>query len=267
MFDQFLPHHRATMEHVTEYFRRDPRYRALIIGGSLVKGYGRPDSDVDIMLITTDEEHARLAEKREITFARKDLSTYEGEGGYVDGKFLNLQFLRDAADRGSEPTRWSFKNAIIAFSDIPDLETLISQIVRYPLENQTEKIRSFYGQLLIWRWFVGEAIKRDNGYLLAQASANLALYGSRLILAHNQMLYPFHKWMLAELQRTPEKPERFLELLDALVRTPSVAAANTFAEAVTSFRDWGVEFREGIDAFAEDSERYWLYGRPALSDW
>lgn len=267
MFDQFLPHHRSTMEHVTDYFRRDPRYQALIIGGSLVKGYGRPDSDVDIMLITTDEEYVRLAEKREITFARQDLSTYEGEGGYVDGKYLNVQFLRDAAERGSEPTRWSFKNAIIAFSDIPDLEGLIHKIVQYPLAEQAEKIRSFYGQLLIWRWFVSEAEKRQNAYLLAQASASLALYGSRLILAHNQMLYPFHKWMLAELQRAPEKPDHFLDQLDTLVKTPGVSTASTFAESVINFRDWGVQFREGIDAFAEDSERYWLHGRPALTDW
>src|SRR5215207_8957856 len=114
MFDQFLPHHRATMEHVTQYFRSDPRYLALIIGGSLIKGYGRPDSDVDIMLITTDDEYARLSEGREFTFYRPDLVTYEG--GYIDGKYLNMQFLHDAAARGSEPTRWSFKNAIIAYS-------------------------------------------------------------------------------------------------------------------------------------------------------
>lgn len=160
MFEQFLPHHRASMERTAEHFRADPRYRALIIGGSLIKGYGRPDSDVDVMLITTDEEYERLSANHEATFYRDDLVTYEG--GYVDGKYLNVQFLHDAATKGSEPTRWSFKNAIIAYSDIPNLQELIDKIVQYPIAEQETKIRAFYGQLVIWNWFISEADKRQN---------------------------------------------------------------------------------------------------------
>lgn len=267
MFDQFLPHHRSTMEQTTAHYQADSRYLALIIGGSLIKGYGRPDSDVDIMIITTDEEYARLQEKREFTLYRPDLSTYEGEGAYVDGKFLNLQFLKDAAERGSEPTRWSFQKSIIAFNKIPELETLIGKITQYPLHEQEAKIRSFYGQFIIFNWFVGEAEKRQNTYLMAQASANLVLYGSRLILAHNRMLYPYHKWMMAELQRAPDKPEGLIETIDALLKAPSVETAKAFHTCVNEFRDWGVSFEEGINAFAEASERSWLHGRPAMSDW
>lgn len=262
---ELLPHHRQTIDHITEYFRADPRYRALIIGGSIVKGLARPDSDVDVMLITTDEEYARLSQERDFTFYRPELSTYEG--GYVDGKFLNYQFLLDAAQRGSEPTRWSFKNAIVAYSDIPDLETTLEQIAQYPLHEQEAKIRSFYGQLFIMQWFVGEAEKRSNTYLLTRMSAELVLYGSRLILAHNRMLFPFHKWMMTEIERAPEKPDGFMELADNLLKNPTRETAKTFYDAVANFRDWGISIREAVNHFTEDSERYWLHGRPALADW
>src|SRR5687768_522722 len=98
MYANLSPHHHATIEHVTAHFRADPRYLALIIGGSVVKGLARPDSDVDVMLVTTDDEYARLSQQHDLTFYRDDLSTYEG--GFVDGKFLNHSFLLDAAERG-----------------------------------------------------------------------------------------------------------------------------------------------------------------------
>jgi hypothetical protein len=264
---QLLPHHRETIEHIAHYFRVDPRYRALLIGGSIVKGLARPDSDVDIMLIATDEEFAHLTEHCEFTLYRPELSTYKETGGYVDGKYLNLQFLLDAAECGSEPTRWSFKDAIIAYSDIPNLDALVARIATYPVGEQAAKIRSFFGQFFIMYWFVREAEKRDNRYLLTRVTADLVLYGSRLILAHNRMLYPFHKWMMTEVARAPEKPANFMSLAETLLQTPTNDHAKAFFDCVTQFRDWGVSIPEAVNAFTEDSERSWMHGRPALSDW
>lgn len=265
MIDNFLPHHRATIEKVTAHFRTDPRYRALIIGGSVVKGLARPDSDVDVMLITTDEEYARLSLQHDLTFYTADLSTYEG--GFVDGKFLDHSFLLAAADRGSEPTRWSFSNALIAFSDIPDLDTLVKSINQYPLAEQQAKIRSFYGQFFIAHYYVQGAAQRDNRYLMTRATADLVLFGSRLILAHNRMLFPYHKWLMTEIQCAADKPEHFVALTNDLLQSPTLDTAKAFFESVANFRDWGVTIREGVNAFTEDSERAWLTGRPALADW
>jgi hypothetical protein len=265
MYENLLPHHRATIEHLTEHYRADPRYRALIIGGSIVKALARPDSDVDIMLITTDEEFSRLSARQEFTLYRPDLSTYEG--GYVDGKFLDYHFLLTAAARGGEPTRWSFVNAIIAFSDIPDLESLVRRIATYPIHEQQARIRGFYGQFGITNWYIGEAEKRNNAYLLARSTADLVLYACRLILAHNRMLFPHHKWMMTEIQRAPDKPADFIPLVENLLAAPGTASAKALYDCVMNFRDWGLTFNDAVNAFAEDTERYWLHGRPALADW
>ncbi len=265
MHENIFPHHQQTIERTTDYYRADPNNLALLISGSIVKGLARPDSDVDIMLIVSDEEYDRRVAANEFTLYRPDLSTYEG--GYVDGKYMNYQFLVDAAERGSEPTRWSFLNPIIAFSTIPDLESIIGQITTYPIHEQTAKIRSFYGQLFIMNYFVQEAEKRDNTYLMTHATADMVLYASRLILAHNQMLFPFHKWMMTEVQRAPDKPDDFIPLTETLLHAPNVQNAKALFECVANFRDWGVSVKEAVNAFAEDSERYWLQGRPAVSDW
>lgn len=266
MIDQLkYPHHRETIESVTTRFASDPTVLAVIIGGSVAHGFAKPSSDVDVMMIVTDEEFARREASGELLMYRPEWSTYEG--GYVDVKVLNMQFLRDAADRGSEPTRWSFCDAFITHSIVPDLQDTMNQIVRYPIEDQPAKIKAFYGQLTVNWWFIGEALRHENRYLLTRASSGLVLYGSRLILAHNQRLYPFHKWLMKEIERTPDKPADFDSLGDAVLRSPTHATADAFHQAVTNFHDWGIDLQGGFMAFTERNERAWLTGHTDLEDW
>jgi hypothetical protein len=48
---------------------------------------------------------------------------------------------------------------------------------------------------------MGEALKRNAAYLTAHVVAGLVLFGSRLILARNRILYPYHKWLMNEFKR------------------------------------------------------------------
>jgi hypothetical protein len=102
---------------------------------------------------------------------------------------------------------------------------------------------------------------------MAKVTADLVLFGSRLILAHNRMLFPYHKWMMTEVERAPEKPDHFVALAHQLLESPAPERAKDFFDSVTNFRDWGVSIQDAVNAFTEDSERYWMQGRPALADW
>jgi len=48
-------HHQRAIDRLADTYRDDPRFRGLIIGGSIAKGYAREDSDVDFLIIATDE--------------------------------------------------------------------------------------------------------------------------------------------------------------------------------------------------------------------
>ena len=74
-------------------YRDDPRYRALIIGGSVAKGYARDDSDVDFLIVATDDAFDEYQRTRDLFINRKDLCDYDG--GFVDGKIIDLAFLAD----------------------------------------------------------------------------------------------------------------------------------------------------------------------------
>lgn len=257
--------HQQVIDKLVERFKDDPNYRALIIGGSIVKGRGRDDSDVDIMLIATDEEYARRAANRDVQYIDREISDYPGV--YVDGKIFDLKFLEDAAERGSEPARSAFIGAFTAFSHIPGLEELMARIPIYQEQEQADKIEAFYSEVMLLTWFIGEAEKRNDLYLMTQAVSNLVLYGGRLILAHNKILFPYHKWFMTELRRAEQKPEGFIEMIEDLLKQPTKAKALAFRDSLINYRDWGIDPQRVVVRFMEDNEWRWRTGTPPLVDW
>ena len=259
------PHHQRTVERLIDRFKADPSMLALVIGGSLVKGYGNESSDVDFMLIATDEEYARRSVDGALTYYSTDLCDYPG--GYVDGKIVNAAFLAEVADRGSEPARSAFENVIVAYSQLPQLDNLLQRITAYPEAAHAAKLQSFYAQLLAMQWYVGEAEKRDNKYLMMHSVSELVLFGGRMILAHNRMLYPYHKWFLRRLQDAPEKPADLLLLIDRLLNTPSKANADQLCAAILDFTAWPVPPEGWPARFMEDTEWAWRRGSAAIGEW
>jgi hypothetical protein len=259
------PHHQQTVERLIDRFQVDPNFLALLIGGSLVKGYGNEGSDVDFMLIATDEEFARRSADRTLTYYSTDLSDYPG--GYVDGKIVNMAFLEEVADRGSEPARSAFENVIVAYSQLPQLSDLLGRITAYPEAQHTEKIQSFYAQLLAMQWFVGEAEKRNNQYLMMHAVSELVLFGGRMILAHNRMVYPYHKWFLRRLQDAPQQPAELMTLIDQLLSVPSKANADRLCDTILNFTAWPAPPEGWPARFLEDTEWAWRRGSAAIGDW
>jgi hypothetical protein len=260
-----FPHHQRAIDRLIDRFKDDPNILALIVGGSLVKGYGDENSDVDFMLIATDEDYARRWPDRALTYYATDLCDYPG--GYVDGKIVNAAFLEEVADRGSEPARAAFEKVIVAYSHLPQLSDLLDRIRAYPEATHTAKLQSFHAHLLAQQWFVGEAEKRNNRYLMMHAVSELVLFGGRMILAHNRLLYPYHKWFLRRLQDAPQKPSELMALIDRLLNEPGKANADRVCEAILNFTAWPAPPEGWPARFLEDTEWAWRRGGAAVGDW
>jgi hypothetical protein len=259
------PHQQRAIAGLIDRFKVDPNFLALLIGGSLVKGYGNEGSDVDFMLITTDEEYARRLPARSLTYYATDLCDYPG--GYVDGKIVNVAFLEEVADRGSEPARSAFESVIVSYSRVPQLAELLDRITAYPEATHTAKLQSFHAHLLAQQWFVGEAEKRANQYLMMHAVSELVLFGGRMLLAHNKLLYPYHKWFLRRLQDAPQKPDGVTGVIDQLLHEPSKANADRFCETILNFTAWPAPPEGWPARFLEDTEWAWRRGSAAVGDW
>lgn len=258
------PHHERAIAHASELLHRDPEVRALLLGGSIAHGFESPASDVDLMLVVRDEDYdARMRE------GRMQWATAEGcdwPGGYAEGKYVCPRFLAEVARAGSEPTRFAFQDARVLFSEIAGIESTLRAIARYPVEEKAEKIRRFHAQFEAWHWYGHEALKRADRHLLCLAVARSVLFGGRMILAHNERLYPYHKWFLSVLERAPARPPELMERIAALHEDPSQATLLGFWAVVKSFRAW-----EGADEawsvqFMRDSELNWMGGATPVDD-
>ena len=259
-----LPHHRRFIAEVAGRFAADPEVEALLVGGSVAHGLARPDSDLDVMLLVSGEELERRTAAHQVTFADLDAGDYEG--GYLDGKYISREFLAEVAERGSEPARLAFADAIVAFSRAPDVEELARAAGTYPEEGRDEKLRNFVGHAVLMTWFHREAAKRDDRYLAAYASSRLALYAGRAILAHNRMLYPFHKWFTTVLERAPLRPPDLLEQIRALLDEPTAERAEALTSAVSDVVGVLLTVEEAASRFTEQTEWSWRHGRPPLDE-
>ncbi|MGB5164517.1 MAG: nucleotidyltransferase domain-containing protein [Woeseiaceae bacterium] len=256
--------HQRAIDRLTEEYQHDDRFLAIIIGGSVAKGYARPDSDVDFMIVATDREFARLNAEEDLFINRRDLCDYDG--GFVDGKVIDLEYLREVASFGNEPTRAAFQGAFFAFCHEQEIADLLPTIPVYPDSGHDQRIKTFYSMAFIQNWLMGEATRHDNPYTRLRAASQLSLFAGRLILAHNRVLYPYHKWLIRALQDAPDKPEGFMASFAALNTTPSAQAADELFSELRGFQDWGVEDIEAFDWFMREVEWEWRSGKASLED-
>jgi predicted nucleotidyltransferase len=259
-----MEHHQRAIDRLTDAYRDDSDYLALIIGGSVAKGLARPDSDVDFLIVATDDVFQRRLDARDLFINRTDLC--DDEGGYVDGKIISLDFLTQLADRGNEPSRAAFQGAFAAFSHIADLDALLRRIPVYPAAGHDDRIRAFYSMAFMQHWLMHEAERHGNRYTIARAASQLALFAGRLILAHNRTLFPFHKWLLATLDAVPDKPEGLLVSIDTLLARPCGEHAAALFDTVRTFQDWGVSDLDAYTWFMTDVEWSWMTDATPLED-
>jgi hypothetical protein len=257
-------HHRRTVEDLAAHVEADESALALVIVGSVARGDARPDSDVDCYLVVSDTECERRLSTRATTFSADDLCDYPDRR--AGGPVVSLAFLHDVAERGSEPARFAFVNAYVAFSRAAGLSDVLARIPIYQEHERVEKLSSFASQLPVHLSYLELGEYSRNPYLLVQPAVELVLFGGRLLLAHNRILYPGRKLFMRELERAPDKPEGITELARDLLMRPSIRLATEFHDRVMQFAEWPVPPEGHWERYRRDRELGWLHGGTALAD-
>ena len=257
-------HHRESIDNVTMRLKNEDEVLAVLIGGSIAHGFEKETSDVDIMIIVSEEDYLRRFERGLLHYFETDSCTYEG--GYADGKYVSVEFLKKVALKGSEPARFAFKDALCTYSRIEEVEVLLKEISKYPLESKRKKICSFYAQFQAWKWYCDEGIKHNNTYLLTHSISNLILFGGRMILAYNETLYPYHKWFLRVLSEVEDRPADLMNNIDNLLRSHRKEHIDSLFNCIDGFADWDVSELNWPNQFMLDSELNWLEGNAPVAD-
>lgn len=257
-------HHAQAISNVVAHFEKRPEVLAVLLTGSIAHGFARANSDIDIAVVVDEADFKRRQSTRELTFYDPGLCSYPD--GYVDGKYMDLGFIRDVARRGSEPARYAFKDAKVLFSKVEGVEQLVSEASSYPQEQREARLLRFQAQFEVWYWYVQQAFQTQDRYLLQCATSKLVLFGCRQILAHNGLLFPYHKWLMRVVAQAPDRPEHFEQLTDAVLQSPTPESASRFFEAVNACVPRVASEHHWSTHFMLDSELGWMSGHTAVDD-
>lgn len=259
-------HHTQAIEKAkARLLSEHPDLLAIIVGGSIAKGIEREDSDVDLIVVITDEDfRVRLSENRLSFFWGGDFCDYAG--GYVEGRFLARSFIEEASRRGSEPTRHSFTGTYPVYCVDSDIAELLPLIPVYPEHCRREKIASFLAQMQLNRWFFwSEGKRRGDRYLHLRAATEIVLFGCRLLLAHNRILFACQKRLLEQTLAAPQKPDGLEEKINHLLTSMTDEAKEDFCKTIENFADWGEI--DCLSRFQIDVEMSWYNRAHAVSEW
>jgi len=256
--------HRKAIGEFVRLHGDDPKKLALVICGSLATGNARDDSDLDLYLVVTDEEFERVRAEEGCWYGSWDPKRFSGVE--IDGKIVGKRFLREAAVRGSEPTRASFLSAYAEFSRDSEVDELIGEIAVYPESEREAKIKAFYGQVKHNRYVGEQGFLLGNDYLARRCVTELVFFAARLALAHNRVLFPCHKSLFAALDKCDQLPPGLARSSQELLRHVSLPALIDYYERVADFfSEYDYPDQERISLILE-SEWSWFSGLPSLGD-
>ena len=257
-------HHQDAIDKFLQQYIKDETILAILLAGSIAHGFSVYDSDIDVIIIVNSDEYLKRKEQNKLAFSLWDICTYEN--GYIDCKTIDINFLHKIKNRGSDPARYAFKDSKILYSKISDLQDILHDIAQYPAEQRDERNRRFASQLLAWKWYYSEAIKKKNKYLVYLSIQKIVLFASRIVFNENQMLFPYHKWMLKVLETANNKPNNFLKSIDDLFSSHSLEMVNGFCAEILDFISITEKTVDWPNYFLKDSEQNWLEHEAPIDD-
>ena len=96
--------------------------------------------------------------------------------------------------------------------------------------------------------------------------SNYVLFAGRMILAENEMLYPYHKWFLRVLEGAEKKPAGLMSVIHRVLDERTMASLDSLHDCVMGFRKWAPENGNWSKRFMLDSELNWLQGNVPIAD-
>ncbi len=262
------PHHAASIQKLKEYFLPMPGMIAIVLDGSIVKGNERADSDIDALIVVTEECHARLAAENRLAEVIEGHCTYAG--GYFDVKYKTKTLLQAAAERASEPTRNAYVKARVLYSSDPDIAPLLERIAAYPEHEREGKVRCFNANLQLNRGYFLECVPKENAYMRAHLAQEIVYSVYRLILAENRQLFPCNRRLEEAVEKCKKRPQDILALGAAFLKRIDRESCEAFVQAFWKQSDLPLtdDVSENCSQYVKYYEDWWNEERPPFpNEW
>ena len=261
------PHHREAVKELISIFREKEGVIALVFGGSVAKHMEREDSDIDAMVIVTEEFYER---KRKVNCIAECISMGDCAypGGYFDVKYMTKDYIRDAAEKGSEPTRNSFIGSHVLFSADEEVTELVRRIPVFQKQEFEEKMLSFFSNLQLNYNYFWKAC-RPEGYMKLKVASEIVYSLYRMVLQENGILFPCNRRLEQFVKLAPDQPEHLVEYCEEFCRT---LEDDPLDKALEAWKAW-THYQYPTDSavcqsrYCDDFEQWWRVPRPLVSEW
>lgn len=262
------PHHIENAQKLRQYFEGQEGVIAIVLDGSTVKGNARPDSDIDAIIVVTEEKYAELAAQNRLAEVIPGHCTYEG--GYFDIKYKTKAILRRAAEHASEPTRNAYVKAQVLCTTDAEIPALVAAIERYPEHTVADKIRCFCANLQLNRGYFLNIVPEDNSYMRAHLAQEIVYSVYRLILIENRALFPCNRRLEETVRACKKRPDNILELGRAFLQEITVERCEAFVQAFWKQSDLPLndDVSESCSQYVKYYEDWWLEENPPFpNEW
>ena len=261
------PHHREAVKELISIFREKEGVIALVFGGSVAKHMEREDSDIDAMVIVTEEFYER---KRKVNCIAECISMGDCAypGGYFDVKYMTKDYIRDAAEKGSEPTRNSFIGSHVLFSADEEVTELVRRIPVFQKQEFEEKMLSFFSNLQLNYNYFWKAC-RPEGYMKLKVASEIVYSLYRMVLQENEILFPCNRRLEQFVKLAPDQPEHLVEYCEEFCRTLEDEPLDKTVEAWKAWTHYQYPTDSAVcqSRYCDDFEQWWRVPRPLVSEW
>lgn len=259
-------HHKESIQNLVGYFKEDDHVLAIVLGGSVAKELARIDSDLDAIVVVTEERYEALSKENRLSECIWGHCTYEG--GYFDVKYCTKSYLQAVASHGSEPSRNAFLCAKCIYSVDDTISEIIPQIAVFQTAEKADKMLSFYSALQLNAGYFWGA-SQDNPYLRMRAACDIVLFGFRLLLQENEVLFPCHKALLQTVSSLAKKPENIVALCHTFLSQLDNQSKDDFVNSILQYLSYTPpsDYREVLTRFIDDNELWWNKHRPNIAEW
>lgn len=259
-------HHQQSINNLIDYFKDDNEVIAIILGGSIAKECARPDSDIDAIVVVTEDKYIQLEKDNKLSECIVGHCTYNK--GYFDIKYCTEKYLKSVKEYGSEPSRNAFDSSRCLFCKNIYIEEWIKKIPVFQTKEKEEKLLSFYSALsLNSGYFWGASV--NNNYLKVRTASDIVLFGFRLLLQKNEVLFPCHKALLQTISNLQNKPEDIVNIANKFLTSLSDESKNDFVTSILNFINYNPpsNYAEILTRYIYDNELWWYTDRPVIAEW
>jgi predicted nucleotidyltransferase len=122
------------VEKLLDTYRTDEAVLGIVQVGSTVKGYDDEYSDVDLVLVVTEDKYAMLEKNFQKVIHAEE----------YDLKFTTVDMLLDIKNSKSDEDHWDFQKAIVLFDKTNSVEEALREIVSYDAGSRLERLKRYY---------------------------------------------------------------------------------------------------------------------------